>query len=206
MVQLLRLLPAACLLALSIDSASGVISGTPNTVSNQESYTINATNDSGESISAEIQISVIDFWMPVGQELSDNGEYLDLQADDEGGLYVAYNDSSLGDDVFYAKLKYYNGSSWESIGTVISDSDENAVLIKMVINEDDIYVAYYDYFGEQLLIKKFEDNSWLPIGEPIRDDFNDFSLGLNQEGQLFVSLELGTGVLVKVYQMIIGKH
>jgi len=185
---------------LSIDASTGVITGTSTEISNLSSYTITASNDSGETISAEISLAVVDFWAPTSPKISEYGEAFDLQRDEEGNVYMVFNEMNIYNGGYYVGLKRHNGETWESVGSVASANDERAISAELAINGEDIYIAYIDYYDNLLLVKRLEGSFWTIIGNPLPADFNRFDISLNQEGELFILMEYDYGSLVKTHQ------
>ena len=100
-----------------------------------------------------------------------NGGFISLAINSSGTPYVAYRDDGNG---FKATVKKYNGSNWETVGSV-GFSAGAVYFTSIAINSSGTpYVAYTDIAnGERTTVKKFNGSSWETVGSV------GFSVGLS---------------------------
>jgi len=108
-----------------------------------------------------------------GGGISDNSSYSmapSMAIASDGTPYVAWHDRS-GDREIY--VRYWNGSSWEEVGTGsatsggISDNSGDSMVPSIAIApEGTPYVAWYDYSGgdTEIYVRRWNGSSWEEVG------------------------------------------
>ncbi len=95
-----------------------------------------------------------------------------LAINQSGKPYIAFAEYKNSNNVYYLKVKKFNGNSWENVGDSILFGSQSYIGISIAISPNGIpYVACLNFNNN--FVKKFDGNNWVNVGPYL--DMSEFS-------------------------------
>lgn len=153
--------PAGTVVQLSAVANSGNVFVNWNDDNNNLTNNLTLVMDSNKSYTAHFDTA----WNDGGYISSGEGQYPKLRVDGSSNPYIAYADMAASNKIV---VKKYNGSSWQTLGSVVDDSSIGGPeKFDLQFHGDVPFVAYPDSSNSgKIAIKKWNGSTWEKFVSP----------------------------------------
>ncbi len=130
-----------------------------------------------------------DYWLMVGNNVTQNGSYVSLGIDANDTIYVAFLDNTDGN----AKLVKLVNNNWVAVGQPFATGGV-ASNIKLEIDSTGApYIAYFDTSSNKAIITKYNGSNWVLVGSQLANVINStLNFKISNTNDLYIAFSDST--------------